>query len=57
MTVGEGTANMAAVSLRRDSGGQQEGVMNGAEFVQTIIGEMHGAMMADVKDLTQEHVA
>ena len=31
--------------------------MNGAEFVQTIIGEMHGAMMADVKDLTQEHVA
>ena len=31
--------------------------MNGAEFVQTIIGEMHGAMMADVKDLTQEHLA
>ncbi|MBL7165297.1 MAG: DinB family protein [Dehalococcoidales bacterium] len=31
--------------------------MNGAEFVRTIIGEMHGAMMADVKDLTQEHLA
>ena len=31
--------------------------MNGAEFVRTIIGEMHGAMMADVKDLTTEHLA
>jgi hypothetical protein len=31
--------------------------MNGAEFVRTIIEEMHGAMMADVKDLTQEQLA
>ena len=31
--------------------------MNGAEFVRTIIGEMHGAMVADVKDLTPEHLA
>ncbi len=30
--------------------------MNSAEFVRTIIGEMHGAMIADVKDLTQEHL-
>ena len=31
--------------------------MNGAEFVRTIIGEMHGAMRADVKDLTPKHLA
>ncbi len=31
--------------------------MNGAEFVRTIIGEMHGAMMADVKNFTPEHLA
>ena len=31
--------------------------MNGVEFVRAIIGEMHGAMMADVRDLTQEHLA
>ena len=31
--------------------------MNGAEFVRTIIGEMHGTMMEDVKVLTQEHLA
>jgi hypothetical protein len=31
--------------------------MNGAEFARTIIEEMHGAMMADVKDLTQEQLA
>ncbi len=30
--------------------------MNGAELMRTIIGEMHGAMVADVKDLTQEHL-
>ena len=30
--------------------------MNGAEFVRTIIGEMHGAMIADIKDLTPEHL-
>jgi hypothetical protein len=35
----------------------EEDIMNGAEFVRTIVGEMHGAMMADVKDLTQEHLA
>jgi hypothetical protein len=31
--------------------------VNSAEFVQTIVKEMHGAMMADVKDLTAEHLA
>ncbi len=30
--------------------------MNGAELMQAIVNEMHGAMVADVKDLTQEQV-
>jgi hypothetical protein len=29
--------------------------MNGADFVRTIIREMHGAMLGDVHDLTPEH--
>ncbi len=31
--------------------------MNGADFVRTMIREMHGAMLDDVKDLTAEHLA
>ncbi len=31
--------------------------MGGAEFVRVIIEELHSAIIADVKDLTQEHLA
>ena len=31
--------------------------MNGAELLQIIISEMHGAMIADVKDLSPEHLS
>jgi len=30
--------------------------MNGTEFVRTIMGEIHGAMVPDIKDLTQEYL-